>query len=196
MKVGNMMRLGGMVLLVVAARGAAEGVDGKEATGGEPEARTVRYERVGVFEYQNFLRNWDDEAHPRLYALVQSPAHYNALFAPAAVMGNRRPFAPLPELFTQESIVLVARVMPAPGDMEKVFTADRVTVQDRALEVHYRYAEPEDAAAHKVINFLALRVPKQAYRRVTFFENGKRVGALDVAGGQWMVPEPAPDPDA
>jgi hypothetical protein len=46
-----------------------------------------------------------------------------------------------------------------------------------------------------VKNYLAIRIPRHEYETVTFFENGKQVGKLDAAEGQWSVPAMTLEPN-
>ena len=45
--------------------------------------KTCRIHEIGVHDYQNFLKNWDEARYPVLYAVVRTPGEYNALFHPA-----------------------------------------------------------------------------------------------------------------
>lgn len=168
---------------------AAENLDPK------PKRQNVTYKRMSLNDYQNFLRNWDEKKHALLYALIQTPAQYDALFAPATLMGNRRPFAPEAAVYTKEQILLVARVMAAPQDMEKSFAIERLSESNQQLEFHYRFNEPKPGASHFVKNYLGVRIPRHDYKKVIFFENGKKVGVLSLAHGQWSVPELTPKPN-
>lgn len=164
-------------------------------TGTEPNERAVKYTTVGVGDYQNFIKNWDEKKSAALYALIQTPAQYTTLFHPAPLMGVKRPFAPETALYDKEQILLLARVMAAPDDMSRVFEVERVIERGRQLELHYRFNEPRTPATFSVKNYLALRIPKRDYARVIFVENGKQVGELNTAKGQWSVPEMSSEPN-
>lgn len=141
------------------------------------ESQSVSYQRIGVDEYQNFVKNWDNKKQPIFLAVIQTPEQYDAIFHPAAVMGDTRKFAPDPQLFEHEQILLAARVMKASeGDFDQSFTVESITSQDDELIVKYRYNEPQSNATWFVKNFLCLRIPKYNYQKVTFIENGKIVG--------------------
>jgi hypothetical protein len=163
--------------------------------GTKPEERAVTYQRMGIGDYQNFLNNWDEKTHAVLYALIQTPAQYDALFHPAPLMRDKRPFAPEAEFYMKEQILVVARVMVAPENMNKVFEAERVAERDQELALHYRFNEPGTSATFSVKNYLAVRIPRHEYKKVTFFENGKQVGELKTAEGQWSVPAMTPEPN-
>jgi hypothetical protein len=142
----------------------------------KPKERAVTYKRIGIKDYQNFLKNWDEKKHAVLYALIQTPAQYDALFSPAPVMGAKRPFAPEAELYTKEQILVVGRVMVAPKNLDQAFEIERVTERDEELALHYRFNEPKTAATYSVKNYLAIRIPRHDYKKVIFFENGNRLG--------------------
>ena len=163
--------------------------------GAKPEERAVTYKRMGIGNYQNFLKNWDEKKHAVLYALIQTPAQYDALFHPAPLMGAKRPFAPEAEVYMKEQILVVARVIVAPVNMDKVFEVERVTERDQELALHYRFNETKTNATFSVKNYLAIRIPRHDYKKVTFFENGKQVGELNTAESQWSVPAMTPEPN-
>lgn len=142
----------------------------------KPAELAVPFQRIAVGEYQNFLGNWDKKTVPFLCAVIQTPAQYSALFHPAATMRNKRPFAPDAQFYEKEQIVLVARVMPAPRNMDETFAVESVSATGEELVVKYRFAGPPADATFTVKNFLALRIPRHSYRKVTFIENGKKVG--------------------
>lgn len=160
-------------------------------TGKQPAERTVSYQRIGVGDYQNRI-GWNDA-----YALIQTPAQYDALFYPTAVMHSKRPFAPDAELYRNEQILVVAREMTAPKDhqLDKVFEVERIAARDGELAFHYRFNEPTEIDTFSVANYLAVRIPKYNYKKVIFFENGKQVGELKLSEGQWSVPAMTPKPN-
>jgi len=173
--------------LVFTTSNAADNMDSKQTE------RDVTYKRMSVGDYQNFLKNWDDKKHVVLYALIQTSARYDALFHPAPVMGARRPFAPDAEVYAKEQILVVARVMVAPENMDKVFEVERITEKGQELALYYHFNEPKTKATFSVKNYLAVRIPKRDYKKVIFVENGKQIGELDITKGQRSVPEMTPD---
>jgi hypothetical protein len=152
------------------------------------KGKAVEHQRISTGDYQNFIGTWDEKKNPVLCAVVRSPSQYNALFHPAATMRNKLPFAPDAGLYKKEQILVVARVMTAPDDMDKVFAVEKVVEAGQDLMLYYRLEEPKTKATYTVKNFLALRVPQRDYQRVLFFENGKQVGELKPATGTWSVP--------
>ena len=184
-----------LAAILVAAGSVCPMVRAAENAEVKPEERAVTYKTIGNGDYQNFLKNWDEKRHVVLYALIQTPAQYDALFHPAPLMGDKRPFAPAAEIYGKEQIIVVARVIAAPENMDTVFTVERVVERDRALELHYRFDEPLRNAPFSVKNCLSVRIPKRDYQKVRFFENGKLIGELKPAEGQWAVPAMTPKPN-
>jgi hypothetical protein len=159
------------------------------------EDHAIAYRRIGVSDYQNFLVNWDDKKQGVLYALIQTPAHYEALFHPAPTNFSTRPFAPGAKMFATEQILVVGRVMAAPGDMNKVFDVEQISETDHQLTFRYRFHDPRSTASYTVKNYLAVWIPKRPYKSISFFENGKLVGELKLSQGQWSVPVMTPERD-
>lgn len=176
----------GIILVLTALLSAMPRAADTMAT--EPKERALAHTRIEVGEYQNFLKNWDDKKHAVLCALIQTPAHYEALFHPAPVMGAKRPFAPDAALYINEQILLVARVMPASENMDRVFEVERISVVEQQLALHYRFNEPQTNATFLVKHYLAVRIPRHDYEKVIFVENGEKVGELNTGEGQWCVP--------
>jgi hypothetical protein len=157
--------------------------------------RPVPYKKMSMHLYRNFLGNWDEKKDPVLYALISTPAQYNALFHPAAVMHSVSPFFPDASLYIEEQILLVARVAAYPGNVDTVLEVDRITERDQELALYYRFDEQQPGAKWQGKIYLAMRIPKHDYKKVLFFENGKQVGELNTAAGQWSVPTRTPGPD-
>jgi hypothetical protein len=155
--------------------------------------QSVPYKKMSMHDYQNFLENWDAQKYPVLYALISTPAQYNALFHPAAIMRSVRPFSPDASLYAGERILVVARVMLHPRNVDTVFEVDRITERNQELALHYRFNEQESDAKWQGNIYLAIRIPKHNYKQVLFFENGKQVGQLNLAAGQWSVPARIPE---
>lgn len=153
------------------------------------EGQPVKYQRIGLNEYQNFLIGWNTSAQPQRFALIRSAAEYDQLFQPAAVNGSRGPFAPAEKSYQKEQILLVARQMPAPDKLDAVFEVESLEEQGSTLVLKYRYKAPA-AASYEVRNYLALRLPAKAYDRVVLFENGKEAGELKPGQGEWVKPAP------
>lgn len=160
-----------------------------DSMGKKPDEQAVTYKKMSMHDYQNFIGNWDEKKDPVLYALISTPAQYNALFFPAAVMGAKRPVYPNVSLYSKEQILVVARVLLYPKDVDTVFEVERISERDQQLALYYRFNEQESIMAWQGKVYMAVRIPKHNYKQVLFFENGKEVGELNTAAGQWSVPE-------
>jgi len=155
----------------------------------QPAEQTVPYQRISVGDYQNCVASWDEKEHPVLYALIQTPDQYDALFLPTAVMHSNRPFAPDAKLYKDEQILVIARVMAAPrnGQLDEVFEVEKISARDGQLTLRYRFNEPKTVETFFVKNYLAVRIPRYSYKKVTFFENGEQVGELRASEEQGPV---------
>jgi len=181
------LKTGMMVMILICAMTAA--VDGM----GTKPPQSVPYRKMRMADYQNFIRNWDEKKDPLLYALVSTPAEYRALFHPAPTMPSSRPFAPNESLYEKEQILVAARVMPHPENVDDVFEIGKIVERGGELSLYYTFNKPATGAAWQAKIYLAARIPKRPYRKVFFFENGKPVGELNVAAGQWSVPAGEPE---
>jgi hypothetical protein len=181
------LKTGMMVMILICAMTAA--VDGM----GTKPPQSVPYRKMRMADYQNFIRNWDEKKDPLLYALVSTPAEYRALFHPAPTMPSSRPFAPNESLYEKEQILVAARVMPHPKNVDEVFEIEKIIEKRGSLSLYYKFNNPEPAAEWQGKIYLAVRIPRRSYQKIFFFENGKPVGELNTAAGQWSVPalEPA-----
>lgn len=159
----------------------------------KPDGRTTPYTKIRMSEYRSFIKNWDEKKDPLLYALISTDAGYRALFHPAPTMPSRRPFAPDKSLYEKEQILVVARVMPSPENVDDVFEIGKIVEREGELSVYYTFNKSETGAAWQAKIYLAARIPKRPYRKVLFFENGKPVGELNTAAGQWLVPAGEPE---
>lgn len=158
----------------------------------EPEAAAVAVPlRADTPDsYQNFVVNWDPTV-PVLCALIRTPADYASVFHPAPVIGGRRPFAPPDDRFDKESLVVIARVIDAPGTPAKgaeALAIERVTRRDGGLEIHARFRPPADDASFSVKQAAIAWIPAGEWTSVTFLENGVEVATLDPADGAWIAP--------
>jgi hypothetical protein len=157
---------------------------GLTRAGGEP----VRFEQIGPDDYRNFLANWDDETEPVFRAVIRTPEEYDAVFQPAPVMRDRKPYKPPPQLFENEMIIVVARVVDAPAEGEEVLVVDKLSADGDALELRYRFTPPRMPASFRVKQMLAVRIPRRHLKVVRIVENGAAVGDLRPDEGRWVVP--------
>jgi len=173
----------GMFLLAALSCGALRAVE--PAAPGE----VLPFLRVGPENYQSYVRNWDEKARPILIADIETPSQWNAVMAPAAVMGKHPPFAPKDQQFAKNRLLLVARVIPGSSDMAKVFKVESAILKEDTLTLTYTFTPPTAKASFSIKNYFAVWTPKKAVKKIAFVENGKRIGVLDLAHGQWSMPK-------
>jgi hypothetical protein len=171
----------GLFVCVVSSLAVAKG---EQAKGSE-----VSFQRIKIDEYQNFLKNWDSVKHPVLFALIQNATQYDMLFSPAAVGGNKKPFAPDGKIYEKEQLLIVAKEMIAPPNMEASFKVEKLSEEDGNLVLSYAYNRVKSNATYSVKNYLGLRIPKKSYKKVTFIQNGEKVGELHLDQGEWVTPK-------
>ena len=159
------------------------------AFAGEPIACTT----VPTSEYASFLVNWDDQAAPVFLAAIRTPREYAAVFHPAPVMGNRRPFAPPADFYADSMLLVVARVIDAPAAADTTLAVESLVAEGEDLVLRYRFTPPTAPATHTVKEVLLVRLPKRVAGRVGFIENGERVGDLRLSAGEWAAPQPRAD---
>ncbi len=163
-------------------------VSGIDDTGNASRAKHISYRILQDGDFQSFIKNWDDKKYPALYALIRTPAQWDAIFHPAAVMGQNRPFGPDAKIYENEQIIIVAHVIPAPDANLTVYNVRQVVADNEVLVLYYRFNNPENAASFTIKSHLAVVIPKSGYKRIVFIENGRQTGILDLASGQWSVP--------
>jgi len=149
----------------------------------------VPFQVVGRNDYRNFVANWDD-SHAVFMALIRTPSEYAAVFHPAPVAANTKPFAPAPELFDDQMILVVSRVVGAPADGEKILAVRGLESDGGTLTLRYDFTPPAAAATFTVKEVLQLRIPRREVERVRVLENDVPVGELRPAEGVWSIPPP------
>lgn len=147
----------------------------------------VPFQIVGKNEYRNFVANWDD-SHAVFMALIRTPAEYAAVFHPAPVGGTTKPFAPPPELFDEQMILVVSRVVTAPAEGEKILTVQKLEADGGTLTLRYHLAPPAAQATFSVKEVLQLRIPRRDVDEVRVLEDDIPVGKLRPGQGAWSIP--------
>ena len=181
------MRTFGMIIVMVSML-QIPAVYGIDETGSALTAKAVSFRILKNDEFQSFIKNWDDKKYPALYALIRTPAQWNAIFHPAPVMGGDRPFAPDAKIYENEQIIIVARVIPAADPNLTVFNVRQIFADNDVLFIYYRFNQPENTASYTVKSNLSVVIPNHNYKRIVFIESGRQLGILDLAQGQWSVP--------
>ena len=157
-----------------------------------PSGTALPLRRDAADRYQNFIVNWDPTA-PVLCGVVRGPADYARVFHPAPVIGGRKPFAPPDESFAEETLLVVARVVP--GGVAHTLVIDTVEASGGDIVVHCRFQPGAGASTFTVKQAALAWIPRVTAPRVRFLENGTLRATLDLAAGSWIVPAlPAPAP--
>jgi hypothetical protein len=128
-----------------------------------------------------------------MFALLATPARFDAWFHPAPLNQRNRPMVPPPDLFREEQIVVAAQVVPGGAGVDALFEVQGLEEEGKRLTLRYRFFEPAQKADFWMKAYLAVRIPRKNYERVVFVENGREVGALNARDGEWSQPEPVDD---
>ena len=181
-------RVSGSLVLVGALLAALTACGGGGDDASDDHALT--YRAAALEQYQSFVGNWDEARAPVLLAAMQSLTQWDGIMQPAATglclhtpcAKAAATFAPAASEFAQNVLLMVARVSPAGASQP--FTIEGVTVDGAHLTMRYRYQPPASGSFDVKATF-GVWVPKGTYNDVTFIENDKQVGKLDLAVGQW-----------
>jgi hypothetical protein len=147
------------------------------------EGNSVKFRVLDSGHFQSFVGNWDDKKHPVLYALIRNSDEWDAVFHPAPLMRDDRPFGPDEELYDKEQILIVSRVVK-PSSTLKV---KEVSESKDELILSYDFATKNLKETFWIGQYFLVIIPKKDYKRIVFIENEKRIGALNTAKGQWSV---------
>ena len=154
-------------------------------------AAPIPFSPLDPAAFQSFLVNWQPDTRP-LCALIRSDADWRRLFHPAPVMGTHRPFAPAATFWRGHAVLVIARIVPAPG-RAGIFQATRLATRRDALELSYAFRPPPPASS-TVKAWLGLAIPRALPDSVVFVENGNRVCDVDAGRGSWVTPKPPAAP--
>ncbi|HEY4919455.1 MAG TPA: hypothetical protein VII40_05065 [Xanthobacteraceae bacterium] len=135
-------------------------------------ARDPSYVVLDPDSFQSFVANWMPETEPKC-AAMRSRADWDKVMHPAPVMGGSKPFAPGPDVWAHDGVLLVARVIPA-GDTANVFKLQGVRRADERIDVDYAFTPPARSSS-TVKWWLGVRVAKPLTATVRFVENGRVV---------------------
>ncbi len=109
-----------------------------------PAGDVIPFRVVPADSYASFVKNWGNDEEP-YYAVIRTPEQWDGAFAPAAVMGNERPFTPPPAFFEREQMLVVARVVPSGGEGSSLAAKSLQRTGD-GQEFVYTYTPPQPAA--------------------------------------------------
>jgi hypothetical protein len=155
----------------------------------EGPGEAVEYTVMGPGTYESFVKNWDGEQAPALYAYIGSEREWGEVFQAAATMKADQVFGPEAGFFGEKGIVVLARVVKASGAGEKSrFTVEGVRDEGGELVVRVGFELPDGHGTYEVKDFVGVAVSKRDYTEVRVIENGAPVGTLNLAAGEWSVP--------
>lgn len=145
-------------------------------------AQEPSYSLLDPNSFQSFVASWTPETLPRC-AVMQSQADWDKLMHPAPVMGGSKRFAPPPDMWAHDAVLLIARVIPA-GDTASVFKLAGVRRASGGLDVDYAFAPPPSSSS-TIKWWLGVRIAKPLLAPlpavIRFVENG-RVVCIGSAG--------------
>ena len=131
---------------------------------------------------QSFVRNWEPASRP-LCAALQSAADWNAVMAPAPVMGAANPFAPPDDLWARSAVLMLARVVDA-GDTADIFKLRGVRQAGGRLDIGYTFTPPPKSSS-RMKWWLGITVAKPLPPIIRFLEGDIVSCTLAPASGQW-----------
>ncbi|NTW83023.1 MAG: hypothetical protein HGB36_06605 [Chlorobiaceae bacterium] len=154
--------------------------------------KPCQYEQIGFadYPYRSFLKNWNDDAHPLFYALIRSAEEYDTFFAPAAVMGNKSPYAPDPELYRTYNLLVVARVTKPAQNGKSMFSIEKFVKHNDIIELYYKLGRPDRKATWTIKDGLVIKIEKAPIRKIVICENNRKVGELDIEHSVLSVEKP------
>jgi len=83
--------------------------------GDGPPKRLVPYRVIPMEDFAAFAKDWDNRdgfIYPTRTAVIRNREDWDEVFAPAVVMGDKRPVAPDEAFFEKETLLVVAKVTP------------------------------------------------------------------------------------
>ena len=172
-----------------AAQKATRTADDSSSALDANQSEAIEFKSLYGSEFASFPVNWAAESTYR-FALIRKPDEFEQVFQPAAVAGNKKPYAPPAELYEQEMIVLVGRVTPAPSNLDKSLQIESILAKDKTLEVRFSFRPGPKSASYTVKVTGMARLPQRDVTRVVFFEGEKQVGELKIEDGEWLLPAP------
>ena len=152
----------------------------------------IKVKTFGPDRYASFVQRWDEGQSAISLTAIDSLKSWNLVFGAAAVMGNRKPFAPEAAEF-DEGLLLVIAQQGRPPVSDRVLRVEKVTRNGLKLKVAYRFQNPEREDTFSVIHSLGIWVPREDWESIEFIENDKSVGTLEPGKGKWAIPAREPE---
>ena len=147
----------------------------------------IKVRTFGPDRYASFVQRWDQSQAAISLTAIDSLQTWDLVFGAAAVMGNRKPFAPEAAEF-DEGLLLVIAQQGRPPVSNRVLRVEKVTREGLKLKVAYRFQNPEREDSFSVIHSLGIWVPRENWESIEFIENGKSIGTLEPGNGKWAIP--------
>lgn len=152
----------------------------------------IKVKTFGADQYASFVQRWDQDQSAISLTAIDSLKTWDLVFGAAAVMGNRKPFAPGAAEF-EDGLLLVIAQQGHPPVSDRVLRVEQVTREGLKLKVAYRFQNPEREGSFTVIHSLGIWVPREDWESIEFLENGKSVGTLEPSSGKWAIPAREPE---
>lgn len=150
-------------------------------------------EQIGFadYPYQSFLKNWDDAAYPLFYALITSDEAYGQYFAPAAVMGNTKPYKPEPGFYQTSSLLVVARLTKPAATGRSIFSLVKCVKNNGVITLCYKLGSPNQNATFTLKDGLVIRFDKAPVRKIVIYENSRKVGEINPGHDSFPTDKPS-----
>jgi len=150
------------------------------------DSSLVPFSTISSTAYGGMLSDWDSQAQPVRCAVIRSQSEWDYWFQPPQltkgkriILHNEDALAPKEHYFETRQLLLATRVITAPDSAERdqIFTAEKVTMKEGVLKLHYRFNPPLSGATYTVKDFLLVEIPKDRYTTgpVQFIENQHKV---------------------
>ena len=147
-------------------------------------AQDVAHARLDPGAFQSFVRNWELPSRP-LCAALQSAKDWDAVMAPAPVMGGSKPFAPPGDLWERSAVLMLARVVDA-GDTAKIFELRSLRRTGDRLDIGYAFGPPPKASS-TMKWWLGIAVAKPLPPTIRFLTGDTVTCTLAPASGRWRT---------
>jgi hypothetical protein len=163
------------------------------AHSGEPsqeqvKAESIRFRPISNNDYAVFPVNWPPE-HRYRAGLIRVLEDYEKIFNAAALAGNKKPYAPAKEMFKDEMLVFVCKVIPAVADIDKELRLEKIVAKGSTLEVRFAYRNSSNNSTYQIKATAAAWIPKHDYATLKFFEGNTLIKEISLDDKHWVSPE-------
>jgi hypothetical protein len=134
------------------------------------------------FPYQSFILNWDNNAMPVYYGLIQTARDFDTYFGAAATgfgpNKNTKPYAPGNEEFKNYSYIFVSRVT-SPKENGSHFVVKNIAVSNSEMSIYYSFTENDTVPSYQIKDGFMVRIRKESVNKIKIFENNTSVGEIE-----------------